>query len=154
MHGDLGPYVYRAGARQVETVYWLAAILLFSVVFGAAPALRHWQLAEAPAWAQVMLLVAAAQLAYTAWLVLLPDWSTLWVGTIVFALVAAGYGTAMALVGSMPPGRLSALGLAGAGSSAAGWCGANLVVMGLLSFACGRLATKWRRAFNAAPRTW
>ncbi len=137
--------VYRADAKQVEMVYWLAAILLFSVVFGAAPALRHWQLAEAPAWARIVLLVAAAQLVYIAWLVLLPDWSTVWVGMVLFALVGAGYGASMALVGSMPPGKLPPLGLASAGSSAAAWCGANVVVTGLLSFACGRLASKWRR---------
>jgi len=139
-------HVYRADAKQIEMVYWLAAILLFAVVFGAAPALRHWQLAEAPVWARIVLLVAAAQLVYIAWLVLMPDWSTIWVGMVLFALVGAGYGASMALVGSMPQGKLPPMGLAGAGSSAAAWCGANVLVMGLLSFACGRLATKWRRS--------
>ncbi|HUY36537.1 MAG TPA: hypothetical protein VMV69_27625 [Pirellulales bacterium] len=146
MKAGLDPYVYQADARKVEMVYWLAAILSFSVVFSVAPALRHWQLAEAPGWARIMLLVAAAQFAYIAWLLLLPDWSTVWVGMILFTVVGAGYGTAMALFGSMPHGKLTPLGLAGAGSAATGWCGANVVLMGLLSIACGRLATKWRRS--------
>jgi hypothetical protein len=119
---------------------------LFAVVFGAAPALRHWQLAAAPAWARIVLLVAAAQLVYIAWLVLLPDWSTVWVGMVLFALVGAGYAAAMAMVGSVPQSMPPLLGLAGGGASAAAWCGANVVVMGLLSFACGRLATQWQRA--------
>jgi len=139
-------HVYRADAKQVEMVYWLAAMLLFAVVFGVAPALSHWQLAAAPAWARIVLLVAAAQLVYIAWLVLLPDWSTVRVGMVLFAMVGAGYAAAMAMVGSMSQGTPPLLGLARAGASTAGWCGANVVVMGLLSFACGRLATQWRRA--------
>jgi hypothetical protein len=64
----------------------------------------------------------------------------------VFAASAAGFGTIMAIVSSNPSGTLPPLGLSGARSSAATWCGANLVVTTLMSFGCGWLATKWRRA--------
>jgi hypothetical protein len=145
MRGEWSKYVIRASAEKVTTVHWLAAILSLTVVVGAAPALGHWQLAGAPAWAQVMLLAAGSQLAYTIWLALLPDWSSLRLGTILFGVVAAGYGTVMALVIQPPASMPSPLGLAGADAMAAAWCGANLVVAGLVSFTCARLAAEWRR---------
>jgi hypothetical protein len=145
MRAEWDSHVVRASAEKVTTVHWLAAILSLTVVVGAAPALGHWQLAGAPAWAQVMLLAAGSQLAYTIWLALLPDWSSLRLGTILFGVVAAGYGTVMALVIQPPASMPSPLGLAGADAMAAAWCGANLVVAGLVSFTCARLAAEWRR---------
>jgi hypothetical protein len=146
MHGELAAHVVRPTAKQVETVYWLAAVLLFSVIFGAAPALGHWKLTEAPAWAQALMLVAAAELTYIAWLIVLPDWSTVRVGMVLFAAVAVSFAATTFLLGSPSLGEWLPFDLSGAGTSAFSWCGANAVVMGLLGFACGRLAAKWRRA--------
>lgn len=136
---------YRANPHQVETVYWLAVVLFFVIVFSAAPAVGYLQLDHAPAWAQAMLLVAGIQLAYSMWLVIVPDWSTIRVGMWLFGISAFLYAAGLGLFG-MAADAQAPLGLSVARSSAAGWCGANALALGLLSYACGQVGSTWRRA--------
>jgi hypothetical protein len=149
MRGEFSERVVHLGADAIATVRSLAVILTISAILGAAPALGYWQLAGAPAWAQFMLLVACAQLAYAAWLVLLPDWRALRLGTVLFGAVAAGYGTILALVVWPPAEVPTPLDISVADPLAAAWCGANVLVSALVGFTCARIASKWRLAETA-----
>jgi len=142
---ELVNQAYRPSAQQSETAYWLAAVLLFVIVFTSAPALGHLQLDAAPRWAQAMLLVAGLQLAYAAWLAIVPDWSTVRVGAWVFAASAVLYSAASGWFG-VAGGARTALEYAGQRGSAAGWCGVSAVVLALMSYACGQVCGNWRRA--------
>lgn len=134
---------YRANPQQVEITYWLAVVLLFVIVFAAAPSLTYLQLDQAPAWAQIMLLIAGVQVAYTVWLIILPDWSSVWVGMWVFGISAALYAGGMGLFAMS---EQAPLGISGSTASATAWCGAITLVLGLLSYACGQVCVNWRRA--------
>jgi hypothetical protein len=127
-------------------VYLLGAGLAAVVVFSVVPALKHLNLAVAPDWARLALLVAGLQLVYVAWMVTLPDWSTVWIGMLVFAAVAALYGMGMALALATPADRPIILGLTDVRQSAAGWCAAVVLLSSLMTFFCGRISSRWRRA--------
>jgi len=142
---ELAAQSYRPDPHQAETVYWLAAVLLFVIVFTSAPALGYLQLDEAPLWAQGMLLVAGLQLAYAAWLVIVPDWSTVRVGVWLFAASAMLYAAASGLFAMAGGGKLPLEYIGGRGS-AAGWNCISAIVLGLLSYACGQVCGNWRRA--------
>ena len=146
---ELVEQAYRANPQQSETAYWLAAVLLFVIVFTSAPALGHLQLDAAPRWAQAMLLVAGLQLAYAAWLAIVPDWSTVRVGAWMFAASAVLYAAACGWFG-VAGGARTALEYAGQRGSAAGWCGVSAVVLALMSYACGQVGGNWRRADSIA----
>ncbi|HUY92384.1 MAG TPA: hypothetical protein VMV10_26820 [Pirellulales bacterium] len=142
---ELAERSYRPNPQQLENVYWLALVLLFVIVFTSAPALGFLRLDEAPRWAQAMLLVAGLQAAYAAWLAIVPDWSTVRVGMWLFAASAFAYAAASGMYGMAGGGELP-LELTGSRTSAAGWCGANSLVLGLMSYACGQVCANWRRA--------
>lgn len=144
--------VHVAGPRQVARVYRLAAILAVAVVLSMAPVvwLGHFDLGAAPAWACAVLLTAALQAFYLVWMVNAPDWATAWVVMLVFALVAAGYAVAMAAAMTTPVDHPLLLGMSKVRYSAAPWCGAMVVVMGLGTWLSGRLSSQWRRRAQAA----
>ncbi len=142
---------YRANPQQIETANWLAVVLLFVIVFAAAPSLAYLQLDQAPGWAQIMLLLAGMQLAYAVWLMIVPDWSSVRIGTWVFGISAAVYAAGMGLFALSSQGS-PPLGLTASTASASGWCGAIVLVLGLLSYACGQVSSNWRRADLTALR--
>jgi hypothetical protein len=92
-----------------------------------------------------MLLVAGLQLAYAAWLAIVPDWSTVRVGVWLFAGSAMLYAAASGLFG-MAGGAELPLEYVGGRGSAAGWSSVSAIVLGLLSYACGQVCSNWRRA--------
>lgn len=137
----IGQYpIHRATVAQLEVVYWLASLLPFAIVLCAAPAVSHLRLNTAPAWAQAMLLLAGAQLAYAVWLALLPDYSTLRVGMLLFSASAGVYGLAVVISLSKP----AWLDLS-SGGSAAVWCGGCLAATVGLSYACAKIGSRWLR---------
>lgn len=144
------PEVYEPEPAWVQTVYFLAVGLVVVTLFCAAPATKHLNLAEAPGWARIVLLLSALQLVYIAWMVSLPDWSTVWVGMLVFAIVASIYGMGMAIVMATPRDRPLMLGMDAVRYSAAGWCLAVVLLTSLMTYFCGRISFRWRRAFEVA----
>ena len=143
--------VYRPDRGKVQTVQLLAATLAAVALFNAAPALvKHANLATAPDWARIVLFISALQLVYVAWMASIPDWSTVWMGMLVFALVSTMYAVAMAVVMYTPLNSPLGLGLSDVRHSAAGWCFAVLALNGMMTYVCGRVAGKWRRAYEAA----
>lgn len=134
--------MYRPTAPQLEATYWLASLLPFAIVLCAAPAVGHLRLNAAPSWAQIMLLMAGAQLAYAVWLALLPDYSTLHVGACLFAASAAL--EALGLIAVLSGAAWLNLDVGGAG--AAVWCIGCLLIMAGLSYACARVGHRWEPA--------
>jgi hypothetical protein len=144
---------YRPDRDTLHTVHWLAVALVLVTAFSAVPVVQHWNLSIAPVWAQVIWLLVVCQLVYIAWLVSLPDWTTTWMGVLVFTPVAAIYGGAIAIVLSTPMGKTLVLDLADVRDMAAGWSAANMMLMALMSFACGRVGSKWHRRISLLPRS-
>ena len=140
--------VYEPAATDVQTVWLLAAALALVTLFSAAPALSHLNLAEAPGWARLVLLLAALQLIYIAWMATLPDWSTVWIGMLVFALSASIYAVGMSLVLASRVDAPLPLGMNAVRQSAAAWCGVVVLLSGLMAYFCGRISAKWRRTFE------
>ena len=144
---------YQPDQGKVQTVHLLAVGLVMAALFAAAPALRHWNLAAAPDWARLVLLIAALQLLYIGWMVSIPDWSTVWVGMLVFALVATVYGAGLAIFMYTPVAAPLILELdESARRSAAGWCAAVVLLTGMMTFVSGRVSAGWRRSIELARR--
>jgi hypothetical protein len=142
---------YQADPGKVQTVYMLAAALAALTIFAAVPALKHLNFTDAPGWARAVLILSALQLVYVVWMVSLPDWSTVYIGMIVFAMVSAAYGVAWALVAFTPEARpINFLDLDSVRRSAAGWCLVVLLLGALCTYACGRFSGRWRREFELA----
>lgn len=144
------PDVYRPDEGKLATVRWLALILGLVVAFSASPVLyaMHLNPATAPDWARVVLLVAAVQAVYIAWMLNAPDWASVWVVMLVFAAVAAMYAVATAVAVATPLEDPIWLDMGEVRSSAGAWCGSVLLAMSLATYLCGRTATKWRRTFE------
>ena len=67
---------------------------------------------------------------------------------VVFAVSAAGYAAATPVAAFAPPERLAALGMPSETRFAAGWCACVMLTLLLGTYLCGRLATRWRRAYQ------
>jgi hypothetical protein len=141
------PGVYLPDQRHVTQVKWLAAMLGAVVLFSLLPLLTkmHLNPATAPGWARVVLLLAALQAVYVAWMFAAPDWASVWVVMLVFALAATIYGAATAVAIATPAGKPLLLGLDAVRLGARSWCGAVLAVMTLATYLCGRTSARWRR---------
>jgi hypothetical protein len=149
--GSAGPEVYRPDPGKVQTVQLLAVGLALVALFSAAPAvLKHADLAAAPAWARLVLLISALQLVYVVWMASLPDWGTVWVGMLVFALAATVYAVVLAILMFTPLDTPLGLGLDDVRHSAGGWCFAVLMLTTLMTAVCGRVSAKWRRSLELA----
>ncbi len=139
---------YVPDADKRWTVYYLAAGMFAFSVFCLCPGFRHWNLGEAPDWARAVWLVSLLQLAYVAWAVSAPDWSTLWAAMIVFTVVATGYGVAMAVAITTPLDQAVPLDMTDIRRQAPLWCGCVVLLAFLLAYLCGRAAWRWRKTFE------
>lgn len=137
-----GYAIMRPTARQLEVVYWLACSLPFAAAFCAAPALPHLYFSGAPLWAQWMLVTAMLELAYAAWLGLLPDRSTVCVGMYLMTATATGYLIAFVVICFSSETQLAALDMSGR-LGAAAWCLLALVISATTSAACGWVVRQW-----------
>jgi len=138
--------VYRADRGHVETVRWLAGVLGLLVLLAGLPALGHLNVASAPGWARALLLITLLQIAYLAWMAILPDWSTVWVAMLVFAAVATLYALAAGLAVATPPDRALPLGLGEVRDKLARWSTAALLLGVLGTYLCGRTSVRWQRS--------
>ncbi len=142
--------VYRPDADHVRTVKWLAVFLGLTVLFSLAPVVRflHLNPETAPGWARFVLLAAAVEAVFILWMLAAPDWASVWVVMLVFAVVAALYGMGTAIAAATPPHQPLPLGLAEVRTTAASWCGAVMLVMALATYVCGRISAQWRRVYE------
>ena len=144
------PDVCRPDEGHLATVKWLALILGLIVLFSTGPVFvrMHWNLQAAPGWARIVVLMAVLQGVYIVWMVNHPDWASVWVVMLVFAVVASIYGTATAMVLATPLEKPMPLGMEEVRHTATAWCGAVLSAMSLATYLCGRTSAKWRRTFE------
>ncbi len=140
--------VYVPDVGKIMTVRWLAFFLALAVLFSLGPVIvkMHLNLAGAPWWARLALLLAVVQAVYILWMLSAPDWASVWVVMLVFATVAALYGMATAIALATPAHEDILLDMEKVRYSAKAWCGAVLLVMSLATYLCGRTSAKWRRA--------
>jgi hypothetical protein len=148
--GVLPPNVYEADPDKVRMARVLAMILLTAALFGILPVLRlhHLNLETAPGWARAVLLMAAVQAVYVLWMASAPDWVSLWVVMLVFALASGVYALAAAVAMATPPDHPMMWGMTEVRYRAAPWCGVVLAIMSLASYLCARASTRWRRSFE------
>jgi hypothetical protein len=145
---DFPPGIARPDRGRIRAVRWLAALLAVVVLFSLVPVWlgRHWDLGIAPGWARAVVLLAGFQAVYIAWMLAAPDWASVWVVMLLFAVVAAVYGMVVAFAIATPPSKPMPLGLEEVRSSMRNWSAAALAVMSLATYLCGRISAKWRRA--------
>lgn len=146
----IGPETAPPDPARVEAMKWLALWLGLIVMFSVGPAVMHANLAASPGWARAVLLLAALEAAYVAWMLASPDWSSAWVLMLVFAagatLSAAAAGAALVTPRDQP----MPLGLGEIRAWAAAWFGAVLAVQGLGAYLAGRTSIRWHADARAA----
>ena len=150
-----------ADASRTLGVYQLAAALVAAALLSVAPAV--WDIVEylraeeldtpfVARWALVLLFLGIVQLAYAVYLFQLPDWSSVWVVTVMLLLLAAAYACVLGMVLTSdangflvgPQGLQLADKLAG--GKAALWCLCMVSLTTILAFFAGRMSVQWRRA--------
>jgi hypothetical protein len=139
---------YQPDADKRWTTYYLAAAIAALSLFCMAPAIPHWNLGSAPAWARAVLLLSLLQLAYGAWVASIPDWATLRASMIVLTVVAALYGLTMTMALTTPPEHALPLDLTDVKRQAVLWCAGVVLLASLVAYFCGRAAWRWRRTLE------
>jgi hypothetical protein len=128
----------------------LAIQWMLLALFQAVPTVPVFDLVTAPAWARIVVLLAAVQIAYACWTLLVPDWSTAWVAMSVLAAVAVIYGAALGLVWVTPHGTAMPLDLPTARTQSQLWCAAVIALSLGLTYASGRMSYRWHRTYGKA----
>ncbi len=118
-------------------------------LFHLLPVLGHLNLFEAPTWARIVLAITLVELAYVVWMVTVPDWSTVWAAMIVFALVSAVYGAALALTVMTPRTSAMLFDLDASRDAARLWCAVVVVATGLMTYVTGTIGYRWRKAHRS-----
>jgi hypothetical protein len=130
----------------VSEVRWLAAFASVLVLVSMLPAFAHWNLPTAPGWARLVLLVGVLELAYLAWMAICPDWSTVWVATLVFATTSVLCVLGIVVALAAPTNSALPMGLDQVYGKIARWCLAVVLLNGLAGCLCARTSIRWRRA--------
>jgi hypothetical protein len=151
---------YEAGREKKSVVYQLAAALMLAAGLSTLPAvldvIDHFRVARSAGvapWALLLLLIACVQMAYALYLAQLPDWSTLWVASLLTLSVATLYamllGVFLLADANNQLIQLLKLDTQLQGHRAAAWCLLMLTVFCLLAYAQGRFSVRWHAAYRA-----
>lgn len=138
---------FRLDAGNLRGVYIWALVEVAITLLMALPALEHLGLSGAPLWAWVVLLLVLLQSAYAMWVVALPDWSTVWFGSLMFGLTSATHLTALVLSVILPQGNF--LGLPSGSWATPVWCTLVTIVTAAMAYGCVRISRPWRVAYEA-----
>jgi hypothetical protein len=150
-----------AALKHPIAVYWLAAGILGAAFFSLLPAVwdvvDYVRFRDAPGavfvarWALLLLLLGGVQAAYGVYLMLLTDWTSVWVVTLMCLTMAGLYamGLAVVLVSDpagwlVGPGGLQLADKLPRGQAAL-WCICMISLSTVLAFFAGRLSFQWRR---------
>jgi hypothetical protein len=135
---------YRAEPVLEQSVRWLAVVLAAIALASAVPI--AWRFFDEPIaiWVYAVALLAAFQLAYVTWMSTLPDWSTVWIVTWVYAAACAVYAVALAVAMFAPPTDSLPLGLDAVRPRMASWSAAVIILQGLGAYLAGRFSVRWR----------
>lgn len=116
--------------------------------FQLIPAASNLAPSTAPDWARWLLMLMVIQLAYAIWMVSFPDWSTVRTMMIALAAVTTLYGVALGIATVTPREKPLPFDLNDVRDQVRLWCGAVLLLLGLLTYACGRVAHRWRKDYR------
>jgi hypothetical protein len=130
-----------------RTARGLAAALAAIAVLNLLPVILsgHYNLLAAPPWAVLAVLLAVVQVVYAARLANAPDWSTVQVQMIVSASVTTAYAMLTTLALLTPSEKPLLFGLGEVRRLVPAWCGLMMLVMGGVTWYCGRTSAHWRR---------
>jgi phage FluMu protein Com len=137
---------YRSEPYHALGTYWLGVGLALLAFFQLIPVLVIGSPAAAPTWGAMVWLIVIAQLAYAAWMVCVPHWSTVWIGMVATVVVAAIYALGLGLVLVTPRSSAVWFELDDVRDSARLWCGSVVLLTFLMAYACGRVSYKWRKS--------
>jgi hypothetical protein len=140
---------YRPESSRVHAVYFLAIGIVLMTCLQLAPAVSRLNPSTAPTWVRWLLMLSLVQLAYAMWMVSFPDWSTVRTTMFALAAVATLYGVALGIATVTPPEKSLPFDLNDVRDKVRLWCGAVLLLLGLLTYICGRIAFRWRKAYWA-----
>ncbi len=134
--------VERFGLRHAAPVAFGIVLL---AILQVAPAILQLDPATAPPWARVSVLLAMLELAYAAWILLVPDWATMRVAMFVTATVAILYCVALGANLSTPRFTPAPLDMQTAPGGASLWCATIACAALSLTYGSGRLSHRWRK---------
>jgi hypothetical protein len=141
---------YRPEPSRVHSVYFLTVGIVLMVCLQLAPTASRLDPSTAPNWVRGLLMLAVVQLAYATWMASFPDWSTVRITMFALAAVAALYGVALGIATVTPPEKSLPFDLNDVREKLRLWCGAILLLLGLLTYVCGRFAFRWRKDYLLA----
>lgn len=121
----------------------LCALLAALIAAAMLPAVPHYQLDIAPAWAQITLCIGGLLLAYVAWVATAPNRFALWFTTWMLALAATACVLTMATILFTSPGASLPLQIAASRAAAITWSIAMATVLSAASLIAGRAANRW-----------
>ncbi len=152
---------YQPTLDQIEIVRLIGISLAAVACISAIPAvmdivdhLRSETSLGVARWAYLVLMLAALQGAYAAYVHQLPDWSTVWVVTVVTLVIATGYALMLGLtfITRSDAWVVSVLDLGDVfrGGRASVWCFVMLCLTSLVSYFTGRISVRWRHELIGA----
>lgn len=163
---------YEPEFNERSGVHWLATVLFLLALFSMGPAL--WRVVncyrfhlevnppQIVCWTYLMLIAGIVQLAYAVYLYQLPDWSTVWVISLVMLVLTTIYAVVLVIRLLAGDGNLvlvmlqlhyeTANQLASV-SQQAGWCFCMLLVNGTFTFFAGRFGLRWKQQYKQAFST-
>jgi hypothetical protein len=150
---------YQAEPSRRSTVYQLAAAMILASLFSLTPAVldvaEHFRTIDSPGvsrWVFLLLLASIVQIAYAVYLVQMPDWSTVWVVSLVTLALAMVYAmlVGVLMLSGAQSELVQLLGLEDqlSGNRAAGWCTIMLSLSCLLAYATGQVSVRWYHAYT------
>jgi hypothetical protein len=138
---------YQADEMTIRGVQALAFILSIAPLVVAGPGIRALFSEAMPNWAWLVIAIGAVQGAYLVWMVLLPDFASIWLVAWVYAAIAALHALAIAILTFASKNAALPLGLSNQTATAALWCALVIVLCVIGCYLAGRVAVRWRRVW-------
>jgi hypothetical protein len=146
---------YRADPARTRVVYLLALGIVALVFFQLVPIWSRSNPATAPNWARWVMMLAVVQFAFAVWMASLPDWSTVRITMFALAGVATVYCAALGIATLTPVTQPLMFDMDDIREKVRLWCMAVTLLVCLMIYLCGRVAFRWRKAYElpefAAP---
>jgi hypothetical protein len=134
----------KVGSSHVRRLYAMAAALFGAAILQSIPIWCYGD-STAPVWMRAILVLAVSQTVLALWIVLVPDWSALWIATLVTAGASVSFAFALALAVATPVGEPDLLDMNDLRDLAQLWLTAMLLLSTTMSFACGQISFQWRK---------
>lgn len=128
-----------------QTTYLIVAAMLAVACLGSVPLISRFTGGLMPQWATIVVGLTVAELSAAMWLASLPDWRLLNLVGIFTGLIAACYASGIAIIVTNATANSLPLDLFDVRNYAGGWCTANGLCWGMISYALVRTSRQWKR---------